>query len=457
MVAPQAFSLQDVIINRKEKTTPAKPPQPRGDVKAKLPTNGVLFVITDPPDAKVVIKDARGIVRANHQAKDGEFRAELPRGRYLVEVSASGYEAASAKGPVDIKPPQANIVQIELTPLTGSLVIGPVVSEALILLNGKKPEAFGAKINIKKNENQIEIENVPKGSYTIHIEQPNYLPLDRVNVRVEGGSVTTYTPVFREAVAELEVITDSSTKVYLDNMQIGETSPEGRLRWPNVKIGTHEIHLVRDDCEDYKETFVFEAGKRVVLEKKLTPKATSAAFTDDFAIGMGKWTAPPTGFSRKAGRLEVANATTVAFATGYNYRDFYMTFYLKMVNDGGAAWAVRVKDTSNYYLFYLSGPGGLFPKRFNAYIVRDNKFDPQNPIVSFSVLPEIKAGGEYTIEINASGSEITHKITPAATGVTENLGVFKDPNNLFTIGSIGFRSVASEVFSVDDIIVQPPR
>src|ERR1700752_5087322 len=134
-----------------------------------------------------------------------------------------------------------------------------------------------------------------------------------------------------------------------------------------------------------------------------------------------------------------------------------MQFDLKLENSGGADWVVQVKEARNYYLFYLSGPGGKFPKRFITYMVRDNKFDLQDPITSSAVLQDLSPGSQYTIEITVSGNKIAHKITPASTGATEPLGSFEDPYNFATIGSVGFRTVASEVFSIDDIVVLPTK
>ena len=64
-------------------------------------------------------------------------------------------------------------------------------------------------------------------------------------------------------------------------------------------------------------------------------------------------------------------------------------------------------------------------------------------------------GGEYQIELKATGNVIEHEIRPAATGVPIKLGVFQDPDNTFPYGGIGFRTVGSEQFSVDELFVQP--
>jgi hypothetical protein len=158
----------------------------------------------------------------------------------------------------------------------------------------------------------------------------------------------------------------------------------------------------------------------------------------------------------KSGRLSLANAPVVGFSKNYRYADFTMTFHLRLENSGGAAWAVRVKDSNNYYLFYLSGPKGAYSGRFRAYIVRDGKLDLADAISAVPIPTKLKEGGHYQIKISAVGNKIYHNII-SDTGVEEKLGIFEDTNNTFPIGGIGFRTVGTERFSIDDLFVQSPQ
>jgi hypothetical protein len=454
---PQDIDKVNVVIKTREKPRALRSLAPRGSQVARTRTNGVLngvlFVLTDPLEATVIVRDNKGIARAQEAVADGEFRQELPPGSYEIEVSSRGYFPWKTKRPVVLRASASEIERADLRPTTGSIIIGPVDQGATIFLNEKKPATLG--IRLEKREDQMELGNVPEGFYALRIEQPNFAPVSKDKVEVRGGADSFVTLRLEAATAEMTVATEPGTSVYVDNEFVGETTADGRLRRPSVKIGRHEVRLVKDGFEEFKQAYQFELGKPVTVERALVPRATSAEFGDDFGINLKKWAAPPTGWVRKAGRLEISNAAAIGTASGYNYRNFVMQFHLKLENGAGAAWAVRVKDPGNYYLFYLSGPQGLFPKRFNVYIVRDNKFDPQSPISSVPILQDLIAGSQYTVEISVLGNKIEHKITPVATGVAEPLGFFEDSGNLFPIGSVGFRTVATEVFSVDDVFVQP--
>jgi hypothetical protein len=134
--------------------------------------------------------------------------------------------------------------------------------------------------------------------------------------------------------------------------------------------------------------------------------------------------------------------------------DFSMEFHLKLISAGGAAWALRVKDPENYYLFYLSGPEGEVKNSFIIYLVRDNEFIKK---LDHAVPTELRAGGQYTIEISVEKNKFTHAIRDEdKDGERTNLGLWTDQDNTFPSGSVAFRTLHNEKFSIDDLYLRPP-
>ncbi len=185
-------------------------------------------------------------------------------------------------------------------------------------------------------------------------------------------------------------------------------------------------------------------------------KPLTSEFSELF-VDLGRWTVPPSGWSLQGERLLLENQTIVGYPTNINAGDFTMTFHLRLENAAGAAWALRIQDTENYYLFYLSSAGGKnATSYFLTYIVRAGKMGV--PIaripVSTTLIP-----GDYTINITAKNNEIKHFINSAQAPSTEalgdELGYFQDESNAYTIGGIGFRTVGQERFSVDELYVRP--
>ncbi|MBL8205245.1 MAG: serine/threonine protein kinase [Blastocatellia bacterium] len=184
-------------------------------------------------------------------------------------------------------------------------------------------------------------------------------------------------------------------------------------------------------------------------------KPLRSEFSEMF-LGLGRWNVPPTGWEIRGERLFIANQSRVGYTTNITADDFTMTFLLRLENADGAAWVLRIRDQDNYYLFHLDG-SKTATRYFSAYIVREGKLG--EAVSQIPVTKQLIAGGHYTVNITAKGNEITHLLNsaddPSADTMGDPLGYFKDENNLYPSGGIGFRSVGTEQFSVDDLYVRP--
>jgi hypothetical protein len=444
---PKIVDVGEVKETPRKAATPRRPRlTPR---VAPRVSEGLLIIQTDPDVAEVRID---GKTAGN--AKDGIFLKEVAGGRqYSVEVDA-GSEYEPLKSVVSVKPGGYAIIDAELSAKFAIVRIGPAKEGAKILVDGKAvpPE----NLRVDKESDTIIISRLLPGKHTIVYDHPDFAIVEREFNVAPGNQYTRYLTLER-ATVKLTVATDPGTMVFVDSKPVAATPADGRLVLDDIALGSHEIKLVKDGYEEYKETRQFEFQRPVAIDRKLVPIPTSAEFSDDFDVANAKrWTMPPSGWTiNKDGRLYIDNSPALGFPKGVRYRDFVMTFHLRLGDSKGAAWALRARDAGSYYLFYLSGPDGIFKNRFNVYIVRDNRLDLSNHFLSVPVITELKAGGEYTISIRAVKNEIEHSITPASTGVKETLGYFKDPDSRYLIGGVGFRTVGPEKFSIDDLYVRP--
>jgi hypothetical protein len=432
-------------VNESKRSTRLDPSNV-GNTKPSRPTLGVLIVLSDQRNAQVSING-----KPAGRAVDGRFKKELPtHKKYKITVSA-GPDYEDHEEVVSLTRGEPAIVEALLASKFGTLRIFPSI-EGVAIKDNDQPVP-DKKLSVDE-EKRIVIERLAPGEHTITYDLPGYV-LYRRTFNIKSGNEYIWNFIPERAVTELTVITDPKAVVYVDGKQIGITPADGTLK-QTVELGPHEVKLVKEDFEEYKTTRTFEYGKPEKIDQKLVPLPTSAEFSDDFDIPkLNLWTMPVSGVTIKDGRLHVENAKSLASPTNIRYRNFEMSFHLKLANSGGAAWAVRVKDLNNYYLFYLSGPGGLSPNRFYTYIVRNGEFDPKQPVRSDNVIARLTAEGQYQIVITATGNRIEHQIIPAESGKAENLGFFEDPNSTFLLGGIGFRTVASEKFSIDELVIKP--
>jgi class 3 adenylate cyclase len=204
------------------------------------------------------------------------------------------------------------------------------------------------------------------------------------------------------------------------------------------------------------------AGYIGIKHEPAAPPRLTTEFAENF-INLDRWKTPPSGWSFANQSLQIENEPIVVYPPEVNCADFTMSFHLKLLNDGGAAWALRMKDPNNYYLFYLEGRGGMNENTFFTYVVQDGK--PVQRGASFPVIVHLVAGGEYQIGIVAKNNQISHTIRTDQTkpefeeedrGYEKTLGFFMDVDNTYPTGGIGFRTFGNEKFAVSGLFVRPP-
>jgi hypothetical protein len=193
------------------------------------------------------------------------------------------------------------------------------------------------------------------------------------------------------------------------------------------------------------------------------PKLMTGLFNPHFVEmrDLSEWALPPSGWSIGQDQsLLIEAQPKLGYPREVYFGDFEMKFKLRLINEAGATWALRVKDPENYYLFHLTGPRSDAPGFFYTYIVRDGVLRYLAPDKTFSEAPKMVEGDEYSVWITAKGSSIAHRIKSAETPgssdpMGEPLGEFSDADNNFPYGGIGFRTIQAEKFAIADLYVRP--
>lgn len=202
------------------------------------------------------------------------------------------------------------------------------------------------------------------------------------------------------------------------------------------------------------------------IQVKLDPILTSTGVSDLFTDSLSLWNAPSTWelvTSGKDKRLRV-KGSELGILKNTVYRDIQKeSNFLVWLDDGkGATWAMKAdKEGRNYYLFHLAGPNSTThtPRKFYTYVVKDGGA-PVAVSTPFPVLMELDQKTSYTINFEISGNQILHWITSNETGQQVELGAWTDTSltkDKFLYGTFGFRSLAGEIFSVDEFTIAPKK
>ena len=462
LIAPAAYTQRDIEkeeirIEKKTGLAPRRDP-PRGLKRAKTPGNGVLFVLTEPPTANITIKNNRGGESKQYQSQEGELRAELPPGTYDIDVTAANFYPPTdprLKGVV-IRPSLSITLRAYLKPTMGSIIIGPIEPDASILLDKRKPADLNLKVNIKKEEKQIELENVAEGYHTLSITVPNHVEWEREKVKVEGGARSIITPSLQPAVVKFIVKSEAGATIFIDGNNVGRTQENGVLKVSNdYKPGPHTIRAeVEDRFEPNQVSGDFETGERSV-EVALTRIKPSSEYSEPFdpATFKGFWDAP------QIWQVVPGKAAVKGIDPGLlkerRYDDFRMVFDISFINGKGAAWIVRARDRQNYYLFQLTGPRSISPNYFRSYLYQNGQI---KMLDSVKVVENLNTPGDsFTIMVEADGTTIKHfiKLKSAPALGFQPMHTFGDKT--LPYGMVGFQAKEDEEFNVYTMIVMPGK
>jgi hypothetical protein len=438
---PRERSTTDVVIN-------TKPTQP---------SKGVLAVVLTPIiNGQVLVKDSSGRVLAKQGAgESGQAEFQLRRGKiYQVEVTFPGFLSASGKS----KPLKTNeILRLTLIPQFATLKLQRLPAQAQIFVD----DQLRATVD---QTGEVTIGEIKPGDHSLLIRHPEYNDyLDRLE-KLEAGGVYTYGRVPLERVAKLTIQGPPNATVLIDGAVQGKIKGDGvvRIDYTLDQASEHSISVELLGYQTWSKRELLAPGPHTI-NVALDPIITSAGLSDYFD-NLSHWNAPPSwkiisDGSNNNNKLEVGGEQLGALSEK-TYRDFRAVFTIWLKDGKGATWAVRVdKESRNYYLFHLAGPNSTThtPKKFYTYLVKDGaapvEVDTPSPVIV-----DLNQKDPYTIKVEVTGHAVAHYITPEPSGEETTLGAWTDTSTTkdkFLYGSFGFRSLSGEIFTVDDLHVEP--
>lgn len=420
------------------------------------PSKSVLAIVLDPViNGRIVVKDIAGRIIEDFNAdKDGQAEIQLPRGKtYSVEASFPGYLNASGKARA-LK--ASEIIRLKLIPQFATLVLSGLPAKAQVFIDDQ-PRTMADQTGTAS------INDLKPGDHSLLIRHPEYNDYTDSLKGLEAGSSIANWRISLTRVAKLTVQGPAGAAVFIDGAMQGKIRDDGTVRidyeLDRATERTISVELLGFQAWSRKETLA--PGPRT-LAVKLDPVVTSAGMTDFFDT-LSQWNAPGewelVGDARNK-RLRV-KGTELGLLKDKIYRDVQQANFTVWLDDArGATWAVRAdREGRNYYLFHLAGPKSTThtPKRFYTYLVKDGgtPIDVSTPI---PISTELNQESSYTIALEITGHKIQHWITSNVTGQKDDLGFWVDTEitkEKFLYGTFGFRSLAGEVFTVDDFILEP--
>ena len=120
------------------------------------------------------------------------------------------------------------------------------------------------------------------------------------------------------------------------------------------------------------------------------------------------------------------------------YKDFKISSTAKMLSSGALSFALRARDSKNYYLLQLTGETSDEPNMVRLFVVK-NGIDQRIRALSIprSSAQLMTPGKFFTVSIKMIDFAITVEIENTQTGDHNVLGVLTDPDRTFPVGAVG--------------------
>ena len=202
-------------------------------ITANLQPNFAEINLTAPNNATLYIN--------GEQKGKGNWSGRLSAGVYSVEAQASGHRAA--RQDIEVVTGDKKTINLQPTPIYGSLDIMTNPSGATITVNGKN---YGTSPN---TVNQLLI-----GNYTVELSKAGYATVKKEVVVAAGKAV-----MLSETLADGRQVTINFTpqgaNLYVDGVSMGTTPYHGSLTF-----GNHALKIEKDDKTATKNITIDQTG-----------------------------------------------------------------------------------------------------------------------------------------------------------------------------------------------------
>jgi hypothetical protein len=331
-----------------------------------------------------------------------------------------------------------------VTRTTGSLSVAANSGSNLLVepLNNKRAE--GQEGTVPATEGIFIFNDLKSGRYRVAGTLAGHHPTEK-EITIEANKSQSLTLVFQPILFSLTINTNVST---------GELkyAPEGQpltnvasivngkveLKLPQRRY-TLEIRPGEFGYETWTGTISLDkdqvlpiAAKRIVLSTDtLSPTWTKA--------GLQEWDMPAGWQDSKRNLLIKGPGVALPREQGYRfYKDFKLASTGRMSNGVALSFALRARDSQNYYLLQLTGANSDDPHMLRLYLFKNGveRRIGAIPIASSAARP-MDAGQFFTVTIKMIDYEINVEIEDSQTGAPYPLGRLTDPGHNFDVGAVG--------------------
>jgi len=199
-------------------------------------------LVMQPNFAELTITAPEATIYVNNQRKtNGTWNGRLPAGVYSIEARREKYR--SAKQDIDLTIGDVKNINLQPTPIYGSLDIMTTPAGATITIDGKE---YGTTPN---TVNRLLI-----GDYTVQLTKSDYATLNKT-VSITDGKSLELTEILENGRVVTINSTPAEASLYIDGIASGKTTFKG-----NLTFGNHILRIENDGKKTEKTVSITQTG-----------------------------------------------------------------------------------------------------------------------------------------------------------------------------------------------------
>lgn len=331
-----------------------------------------------------------------------------------------------------------------VTQTTGSLAVAANSNANLLVepINARKAE--GQRGVVPDGERIFIFNGLQPGEYRVAGTLAGHHPAEK-EISIKANKNFSVTLDFEPIVFSVTVTTNVSTgelKYALAGQTLANVASlqNGRVQL-KLPVGTYTLEITPGEFgyEPRRETVLLDHDQTIdlTLTRNLTTDTLSPTWTKAELQG---WEMP-TGWHADSKRNLLVKGPGMALPreVGFrHYKDFRIASSVKMNNRVAASFALRARDSKNYYLLQLTGENSDEPYVVRLFIVKDGVERRLRAITIPRSSATALANGEFfSVSIKMIDFQITVEVEDSQTGASYPLGVLTDPDHNFAVGAVG--------------------